>query len=208
MATTTRNEALGNAKQGTLVGTIVAILNDVSALVNELRTTVTTLQGASVNSILSNPGLRIDGGSGAAIAEAENAYYVIANGTLVTDAAGTNMPALAGTVDNGDFGIYLWSIEDDGTINQATLTTAGTLAALAWPTVPADQAVIGAVLINPTGTGDFVGGTTDLDDGTVTPNAVFFNGNDMAGAFNPAAAALTESAVDDIAYRYSTTPTS
>jgi hypothetical protein len=35
--------------------------------------------------------------------------------------------------------------------------------------------MIGFVIVNPTGTGDFVGGTTDLDDATVAPNAVYVN---------------------------------
>lgn len=39
------------------------------------------------------------------------------------------------------------------------------------------------MIINPTGTGDFVGGTTALDDATVVPNAVYLNGN--IGPFDP-----------------------
>jgi hypothetical protein len=42
--------------------------------------------------------------------------------------------------------------------------------------------MIGFVIINPTGTGPFVGGTTALDDATVVPNAVFVN---VTGAFDP-----------------------
>ena len=42
-------------------------------------------------------------------------------------------------------------------------------------TVIDGEVVIGYVIINPTGTGNFVGGTTELDDSTVVPNAVFVN---------------------------------
>ena len=37
------------------------------------------------------------------------------------------------------------------------------------------KALIGFVVINPTGTGNFVGGTTPLDDATVVPNAAYVN---------------------------------
>jgi hypothetical protein len=56
------------------------------------------------------------------------------------------------------------------------LGTAGTtLAGVVFPTTPDGEVPFGVVLINPTGTGDFVGGTTALDDGTVAPNAVYFD---------------------------------
>jgi len=35
--------------------------------------------------------------------------------------------------------------------------------------------MIGFAIINPTGTGNFVGGTTPLDDATVVPNAVYID---------------------------------
>ena len=40
------------------------------------------------------------------------------------------------------------------------------------------------VIIHPTGTGDFVGGTTPIDDATKVPNAVYAN---TQGAFDPTA---------------------
>ena len=50
-----------------------------------------------------------------------------------------------------------------------------TRAAVVFPTVPTNEAVAGFVEINPTGTGNFVGGTTVLDDATVVPNASYVN---------------------------------
>ena len=40
----------------------------------------------------------------------------------------------------------------------------------------------GLIIINPTGTGNFVGNTTPLDDGTVAPNAAYVNN---IGPFDP-----------------------
>ncbi len=140
--------------------------------------------GASVNtlfsSLLSDPGLRIDGGSASAAAEAQTAFYANVNGTLVTVAAGTNLPALVGTVANAAFGLFVWTINSSGTIAQLTLATGASLGAITIPEIPDNVAVVGALLVNPTGTGAFVGGTTALDDATVVPNAVFFDGNDFA----------------------------
>jgi hypothetical protein len=54
-------------------------------------------------------------------------------------------------------------------------TEGATLAAVKFPQFPNDKALIGFVIIHPTGTGNFVGGTTALDDATVVPNAVYQN---------------------------------
>ncbi len=42
-----------------------------------------------------------------------------------------------------------------------------------FPTIPAGRAVLGFIIVNPTGTGNFVGGTTALDDATVAPGTVY-----------------------------------
>jgi hypothetical protein len=54
-------------------------------------------------------------------------------------------------------------------------TEAATLGGVVFPTIADGSAVIGFVIVNPTGTGNFVGGTTELDDATVEPNAVYVN---------------------------------
>jgi hypothetical protein len=58
------------------------------------------------------------------------------------------------------------------------------LAAVKFPAIQVNKALIGFVIINPTGTGNFVGGTTALDDGTVIPGALYVN---TVGAFDPSA---------------------
>lgn len=144
-----------------------------------LLVTLAALVNQKAASLWKSGDLRIAGGSGSALAEIELVIYGMAKGVIFTKAAGQDMPALVGTVDNAEFGIFIWTINSGGTIQQLTLATAATLAAIVLPEIPEDEAIIGALLINPTGTGDFVGGTTDIDDATVTPGAVFFNGTDM-----------------------------
>ena len=165
MAEVSVTQSVANAGRGSLAHEVVKKLN------------------GTRNALLKDPGLRIAGGSGSALAEAQNAIYALVQGTLLTVAAGTDLPALVGTVDADDFGLYLWTIDSAGTVTQATLATGASLAAITVPSIPDDEAVVGALIVNPTGTGDFVGGTTDIDDATVVPNAVFFDGNEIGGAW-------------------------
>ncbi len=53
--------------------------------------------------------------------------------------------------------------------------TRATLGGVVFPTLAEGVVAIGFAIINPTGTGNFVGGTTALDDATVVPNAVYVN---------------------------------
>jgi len=62
-----------------------------------------------------------------------------------------------------------------GTVTATMGTEASTLAGVIMPALPNGDAMVGFVIVNPTGTGNFVGGTTDLDDATVVPNAVYVN---------------------------------
>jgi hypothetical protein len=90
-------------------------------------------------------------------------------------------------VANAAFNIFVITVKADGTLAAIMGTAGATLAAVVWPTIPTGEHVVGFVIINPTGTGNFVGATTDLDDGTVVPNAVYVN---SVAAFNPNAISL------------------
>ena len=69
---------------------------------------------------------------------------------------------------------YSSSLWTQQVLLQAQMGTAGdTLGEVVFPTVPDDNAVIGFIIVNPTGTGDFVGGTSCLDDATIVPNVVY-----------------------------------
>lgn len=67
----------------------------------------------------------------------------------------------------------LLCIDSAGAMQIGEGTEAATAAGVVLPDLPADSAVVAILQVNPTGTGNFVGGTTDLDDGTVVPNATF-----------------------------------
>lgn len=103
------------------------------------------------------------------------AYYAILQGKLVTVAAATDMPALSGTVTNAKFNVFSFFLDSAGVRTSAMATEGATLAAVVLPAPPEGKATIGYVVINPTGTGNFVGGTTNLDDATVIPNAAFIS---------------------------------
>lgn len=126
--------------------------------------------------------LRIKGASASALAQTHVALYGVANGKLVTKAIDTDMAALVGTIANAAYNVYAFFIDSASVLTSAMGIAGATLAAVVFPTIPQGKAMIGYVIINPTGTGGFVGGTTALDDATVVPNAVFVN---TLGAFDP-----------------------
>lgn len=134
---------------------------------------------------LTSAGLRIHGGSASALVQAHTVVYAVANGITVTKALDTDMAALAGTVTNATFNVFCHFIDQSGTLTTLMGIGGSTLAKVKYPGIPEGKAMIGFTIINPTGTGDFVGGTTVLDDATVVPTAVFIN---TIGAFDPSIA--------------------
>lgn len=123
---------------------------------------------------LSSAGLAIKG-AGSAVVKAGSAFYAMADGVLVTKGANTDMTALSGTVTNATFNVYCFDIDSGGTVTSSMGTAGATLAAVKFPGLTEKKARIGFIIVNPTGTGDFVGGTTALDDATVVPNVVYVN---------------------------------
>jgi hypothetical protein len=109
-------------------------------------------------------------------------YYASVKGVLVKITAGTDMPVLVGTVTNARFNVFCFFVDSAGVTSVAMGTEGTTLAGLKFPDFPINKAPIGWVLINPTGTGNFVGGTTPLGDITVVPNAVYMS---PVGAVDP-----------------------
>jgi hypothetical protein len=135
--------------------------------------------------LFTSGGLAIHG-AGSPLAKIASTIYAMA-----VNAAGTpvivtkttqDLPALVGTVANAAFNVFCFFIDSTGAFTVAMGTAGATLGAVLFPTFPASNACIGFIIINPTGTGAFVGGTTNLDDGTVVPNAVFIN---TLGGLNP-----------------------
>lgn len=131
---------------------------------------------------LSSAGLAIKAGGSAVVKTGAADYYAACKGKLVTKAAATDMAALSGTVTNAAFNVFAFFIDSAGNLTSAMGIEGATLAAVVFPKIPEGKALLGFVIINPTGTGDFVGGTTPLDDATVVPNAAYVN---VVGAFDP-----------------------
>ena len=85
-------------------------------------------------------------------------------------------------VTNAKFNVFVFTLNAAGTFHTYAGTQAATLAGVVFPTITDGEAVIGFLVVNPTGTGDFVGGTTALDDATVVPNVVYVNSHDPLAA--------------------------
>lgn len=130
---------------------------------------------------LISAGLAIKAAASAVVKTGATAWVGVASGILVTKAAATDMPALSGTVTNAKFNVYAFFVNSAGTVVSAMGTEGAALANVVFPPIPVGQALIGFIVVNPTGTGNFVGGTTALDDATVVPNVVYVN---PVGAFD------------------------
>lgn len=127
-------------------------------------------------------GLVIKAGGGVLAKTGSAVTYGVVKGKLFSIAGSTDMPALSGTVTNAKFNIFCFFQDAAGVRTSAMGAEGATLAAVKFPPFPVGKALIGWVIINPTGTGNFVGNTTPLDDATVVPNAAYVNN---IGPFDP-----------------------
>ena len=130
--------------------------------------------------MFTSAGLAIKAG-GSALAKAATACRGIVKGVPVLIAANTDMAALSGVVSNATFNVFVFDINSAGTLTTTMGTAGASYAAVKFPPKKKEQTRIGFVVINPTGTGNFTGGTTPLDDATVVPNAVYVN---LMGAYD------------------------
>lgn len=167
-----------NAMKGSRVNKEVRALFDATRTdLVELRTELTALRAdvsalrTRINSgTLSSAGLTIKAGS-SAIVKAANAFAALANGTLVTKAADTDMAALVGTLATAKTAAWAFYVDSAGTLTTSAKTAdaADAAAAIALlPAPPSNKAMIGFITVgNATGS-NFVGGTTALDAASVT----------------------------------------
>jgi len=149
-----------------------SITPDASVLAN--KTVITLLQKfqrAFLNRLFNTGGLAIKT-SGSALAKTVNTIKFSVDGNLASKAA-ADMAALSGSVTNAKFNVFVFCVDSAGTLSTLMGTEGATLTDVVFPTIATTLTVIGFVIINPTGTGAFVGGTTPLDDATVAPNAVY-----------------------------------
>ncbi len=140
---------------------------------DELSGLFDKLQRSTLQQVLKVGTLAIHGSASAVVKETNAVYYQI-DGSVYKLAAG-DLAALSGTVVNGTFNAFMFTVNSSGTTKSYMGTAASTLAGVVFPTAPDGEVVLGFVIINPTGTGNFVGGTTALDDATVVPNAVYID---------------------------------
>lgn len=138
----------------------------------QMRNALGELQKGVTDCLFNTAGLAIGSSSKKAV-KVVNTVYALINGAVVKKT--TAEKALAGTITNAKFNVYVLSLSADGTLNIAMGTEGATLGAVVLPAILASDVMLGMVIVNPTGTGNFVGGTTDLDDATVVPNAVYIN---------------------------------
>lgn len=136
--------------------------------------------------ILTAAGIVIFGASSALAKTGAAITNYIVSGVPRQIPASTALPALSGTTATTLFNVYAWFVDGSGNLTSAMGTASATLAGVIFPVAPVGSACVGFVQIHPTGTGAFVGGTTNLDDVTVVPNAVFIS---PTGPFNPGAVA-------------------
>jgi len=124
--------------------------------------------------LLNSGGLAIGSGSKKKILIA-NTVYAMFDGVLAKKTTAELTLTTAHNVANAKFNVLVVTMTADGTCTVTAGTEGASIGAVVFPAIPASSVVLGFVIINPTGTGGFVGGTTDLDDATVVPNAVYVN---------------------------------
>lgn len=113
----------------------------------------------------------------AAKAKFTNTLQFSIGGFAYTKAATDNFWTLDTTcnVTNANWnGIWLGLNAAGAAVIQAG-TQASTQAGIIMPAPAATTCVVAYLTINPTGAGNFVGGTTSLSDGSVVPNAAFYD---------------------------------
>lgn len=140
---------------------------------DEMKNLFDKLQRNAINKILAKGTLAIHGSASAVVKTTTTLYALI--DSVIVKLAAADLTALAGTVKNATFNVFVFTINAAGTVKVYLGTAGTTLAGVVFPTTADGETPIGFIIVNPTGTGDFVGGTTALDDGTVVPNVVYFD---------------------------------
>jgi len=143
---------------------------------------LTPMLNRSRSCMLNGAGLVIKAGGGVLAKTGASVCHYIAEGVKGRIAAGTDMPALVGTVTNAMFNVFVFSVDKAGTLSVQMGAEGATEAAIKFPPLDQRKAVVGMLIINPTGTGNFVGNTTALDAATEAPNTAYVS---PIGPFDP-----------------------
>lgn len=169
-----------------ILNLVVSWLTSITTLINQARTLLVELTadhgtfrtaGANLKTALGNICLTDVGsaiGSTKQKAKTAAAATYLIGGAFKTKNATDNLWTLTGfDCENGNYNKCLLCLDADGAAQIAAGTEAAAAADVVLPALPAAYAVVAMVQVHPDGTGDFTGGTTALDDGTVSPNATF-----------------------------------
>ena len=143
------------------------------------RTLLGKLQSALVDMNLVSGALTI-GGTASKIKIAAAIKFVL-DGIMYTKAISDNVTLAAKTVTNAKFNVCLISIDKDGTVTSTWGTEGATIPTVVLPILPAANVAIGMIIINPTGTGNFIAATDSLGDSTIVPGAIYIN---IVGAYD------------------------
>jgi regulator of replication initiation timing len=194
------------AELNKLITDVTATRAEVVKLVTDIathRTEANRIRTGLINMTLTDAAIAI-GTTKTKIKTVTNPISYIIGGTFYSKAATDDFWVLTGfDCANAMFNKCLLCIDSSGNMQIAAGTEAASAGAVVLPAIPASYAVVGMVQVNPTGTGDFTGGTTELDDGTVVPNATYtdlaFHPDTFAAlaagtAGNPAALTATAAA--------------
>ncbi len=124
----------------------------------------------------STAGLLIKAGGGTLAKTGSVAFQGTVQGTPVTIAASTDMPALVGSITAAYFNVFCFFIDQASVVTVAMGIEGSTLAKVKFPAFPEGKTLVGYLIV--TYASAFVGGTTPLD--TATTNYV-----SPVGAFDP-----------------------
>lgn len=106
------------------------------------------------------------GGSTVAQIGSGATFRGVAGGVPVTIAAGTDMPALAGTITAASFNIFCFFVDSASVVTSVMGTEGTTLAKVVFPQFPVGKCLVGYIVVTYAST--FTGGTTPLDTATTT----------------------------------------
>jgi hypothetical protein len=147
---------------------IVKLVTDLTAA----RTALVNARVALTNIGLSDGAITI--GTTPAKVKSTATINHLVDGVFYTKGATDDFWVLTGfDCTNAQFNKCLLCIDSSAAMQIVAGTEGASAGAVVLGAIPASYSVVGMVLVNPTGTGDFTGGTTDLNDGTVVPNAVY-----------------------------------
>lgn len=125
----------------------------------------------------SSAGLVITATSGKKVPKVGSvAFAGVVQGVPVAIAAGTDMPALSGSITAGYYNVFCFFIDRASTVTSAMGIEGATLAAVKFPPFPEGKALVGYIVV--TYASAFTGNTTALD----TATTVYVS---PVGAFDP-----------------------